>query len=74
MNRTPKPDLTQPCPHPAGSDERIECYRQRLELGLSLNQPGDSSEQIPPTCGSVNPRQRHYHPRRTPPEVEPDEP
>lgn len=35
-------DPLNPCPFPTGSRERIEVYSERLELGIPLNQPGDS--------------------------------
>lgn len=41
------PNPLQPCPFPTGSRERIDVYRQRLELGIPLNQPGDSDQTIP---------------------------
>lgn len=45
-----------PCPHPRGSPERIECYRQRLELGIDLYQPGDSDDIVPlPNAGCAPP-------------------
>jgi hypothetical protein len=37
----------KPCPHPRGSDERIECYRLRLKLNLPLHHPEDSTDIIP---------------------------
>lgn len=34
------------CPHPAGSVERIEAYRLRVELGLEVFNPDDARDII----------------------------
>jgi len=33
-----------PCPYPAGSIERVEAMRVRVELGQSIWHPGDSTK------------------------------
>lgn len=52
--------MIHPCHAPTGSEERIECYRRRLELEVPLNQPGDSEETSPLRDGMMH---CHYPPR-----------
>ena len=46
-------DTTKPTSHPRGSQERVEVYRQRVELELPLHVPGDADEIVPLTHGRV---------------------
>jgi hypothetical protein len=36
-----------PCPHKAGSPERLRTLELRYALGLPLHVPGDNTEQVP---------------------------
>ena len=40
------PLAPKPCPHPAGSEERIRCYTQRVSKGYAVFHPGDHVEKV----------------------------
>ena len=40
------PLAPKPCPHRAGSEERIQCYADRAAAGYAIFHPGDHVQKV----------------------------
>ena len=40
------PLAPKPCPYPAGTEERIQCYAERVAKGFAVFHPGDDRTKI----------------------------